>query len=378
MAKQRKFPTEEEIAEDMKKRWEQPVRTSPLLAQLFNVPGESSERLATVRLEQIEDFPHHPYKVHNDEKMMELRDSIKANGILEPIILWERPQSQKLVCLAGHRRRMAAELAGMSDIPAIIKSGLTDDQATIIMVDSNHQREVILPSERAFAIYMKNEALKHQGKVAQQDEQLLPPGGKSQNVKKAPYTSQIIAQEEGIGKSTVIKYIRLTKLIPELLDLVDNSVVKDKSLPEMAIKPAVEISYLTPDQQQYFYDTVKTLNKTPSVQQARMIKDMSARNELTQTEVMRVLIEDKPNQKETIKLDSDALRGYFNGSYTPSQLQAKVTERLDSYERIDNVIKKHTGRNAEMLTEDDKVKIIEVALKEYVLAKNKQDNNKDR
>lgn len=360
MAKKKMTADDLDFVKEKENGSENTVPQSRIYNQIFGVPGESYERLADVNINDIEDFPNHPFKVNIDNEMTELRDSIKQNGVLSPVIIRDNGNG-KYTMLAGHRRKKAASLAGMMSVPAIIKSGITDDEAILIMVDSNQQREVILPSERAFALKMKNDAMKRQG--ARNDlkqRELRTPSGRSS------WTSEILAEQEGLGKSSIKNYIRLTHLIPELLDLVDNSVLKNKSMPEMAIKPAVEISYLQPDEQLYFYETVKTLSKTPSVQQARMIKEMSAKNALTQTEVMKILIEDKPNQKETVKVDSERLGSYFRGSYTPRELEGKVFERLESYDRINSIIEKYTPKNKINLTENDKAAFVENTIKFFI------------
>lgn len=198
--------------------------TNAAYASIFSQPAYPDERkteFRVVRRDSLNDFPNHPFKVKIDDEMNDLRDSINDNGVLEPLVVIPNGNNEYTI-LAGHRRCKACELAQISEVPVIIHYGLTDDQATIIMVDSNKQRENILPSERAFAYKMKMDAMNRQGK------------------------RNDLAKEENIGSRQLGNYIRLTHLIPQLLDLVDNDVLKES--PSMAMKPAVEISYLTPDE----------------------------------------------------------------------------------------------------------------------------------
>lgn len=330
MAASNKKKVENDEEFDFGERFIEEHPTNAAYASIFNQPAYPDERkteFRVVRREALHDFPNHPFKVKIDDDMNDLRDSIIDNGILEPLVVTPDGDN-KYTILAGHRRCKACELAKISEVPVIIHYGLTNDQATIIMVDSNKQRENILPSERAFAYKMKMEAMKRQGK------QLVEPGSTSSK------SRDIVAEQEGISGRQLSKYIRLTHLIPQLLDLVDNEVLKES--PSMAMKPAVEISYLTPDEQKYFYDTVKTLHQTPSVEQAKKIKDLSRMGELTQTKVMEILMERKPNQRETVKVDSEKLSSYFKGSYTPKQYEAKVFEQLDGFSKIQDAVYRHT------------------------------------
>lgn len=351
------------------------LQTNPLYTGIFGQPAQvnKEDELVQIPINQLYDFPNHPYKVVNDEKMIELRDSITDNGILSPLLVMPRPQGGYTI-ISGHRRKTASKLAQLANVPAIVKYNLTDDQAVILMVDSNKQRELVLPSERAKAYKMKYDAMKRQAGRPKKDANInIENGGtechKLDNEKIVSPGDTILkarelrAKDEGVGSQTINRYIRLTRLIPQILDLVDNDALKLS--PSMALKPAVEISYLTPDEQKYFYDTVKVLEKTPSHQQAIMMKQMSARRELTQTAVMQILQEQKPNQKETVKIDTNRLYTYFdNTAYTPKEFESMVFERLDGYEKIKNAIESHLPNGKDM-TDDELATIADNALKAY-------------
>ncbi len=327
---------------------------SAYYSALFGTPANGdSERFEfrKVLRTDLHEFQNHPFKVIVNDEMYDLRDSIIANGILQPLLVTPNSRGGYTI-LAGHRRCKAAELAKISEIPVLIIRGISDDQATIIMVDSNKQREHILPSEKAYAYKMKLEAMSRQGQRT--DLTSSPMGTKLRSADE-------IAQETGDSRNQIHRYIRLTYLIPQLLDLVDNSVTKDGL--GMAFRPAVEISYLTPTEQQYFYETVKILGKVPSVQQALQIKDISRLGELTQSKVMEILVVDKPNQKETAKIDCSKLRDYYGASLSPKEYEAKVFESLDSLKKIRAAIEKHMPTS---LTDDEMVTLTENLLKDYI------------
>lgn len=364
--------------------------TNPLYANMFNQPAtvnaDDSEYRVVPR-NKLHAFPNHPYKVTVDEEMLDLRDSIIDNGILHPLIVRPRADGDYEI-ISGHRRCKAAELAQLSDVPVIIKKSIDDATATILMVDSNKQRELILPSERAFAYKMKMEAMSRQGRRTDLNNELVDPGSTSENLvsqghEVAQTTSaprgrklesrEILAQEEGVGKNTISRYIRLTHLIPQLRDLVDNDALKQS--PSMALKPAVEISYLNTNEQKYFYDTVKALDKTPSVQQATQIKRLSQDGLLTQTDVMNILMADKPNQKETVKMDYERLGGYFNGRLTPKECEKAVFESLDSLNKIRASVDRHIKGT---ITDDELATLVENLLKEYSKSQNKGNRTQER
>lgn len=333
--------------------------TNPMFTSIFNQPAQVDSNEFEYRIinrSELHDFPNHPFKVTIDDEMLELRDSIIDNGILQPLIVIPRREGGYTI-IAGHRRNKGAELAQLSSVPCIIAKNINDAQATIMMVDSNKQREVILPSERAFAYKMKMDAMRRQ--TGRKSKDYLEKNGAPEgpNLK----SRDILAQDEGISKNTVSRYIRLTYLIPQLLDFVDNDILKES--PSMALKPAVEISYLKPEEQKYFYDTVKALNKTPSVQQATLIKNLSKDGELTQTKVMEILIADKPNQRETVKVDYERLGGYFHERLTPKECEGKVFESLDCMAKIRAAVEKHV--QGKTLTDNEMATLIDNLLGKY-------------
>ena len=326
--------------------------TNPMFSSIFNQPASVSDKdfeYRVVQRNELHDFPNHPFKVVVNEEMVDLRDSIIENGILQPLIVAPRNEGGYTI-LSGHRRCKAAELAQISSVPVIITKNINDAQATIMMVDSNKQREVILPSERAKAYKMKMEAMKRQG---QKDFVT--------NGHEVTRTDNLIGSEENMSGRQISRYVRLTYLIPQLLDLVDNDAIKQS--PSMAFRPAVEISYLTPEEQKYFYDTVKTLDKTPSVQQATQIKELSKNGSLTQTRVMEILMADKPNQRETVRMDYDKLRDYYDSSLSPKECENKVFESLDGMKKIRSAVSKHIPKQ---LTDSEMATLIENLLVEHI------------
>lgn len=339
-------------------------QTNPYYTAMFSQPAKvNSEEFEfrTILRNELHDFPNHPFKVKVDNDMFDLRDSIVDNGILQPLIVTPR-MNGGYTLLSGHRRNKAAELAQLDSVPCVIAKNIPDTQAIIMMVDSNKQRELILPSERAKSLQMKMEAMNRQGKRTTNKEEPLAQSAKSYN------SRDIIAESEGIGSRTLGNYIRLNNLIPQLLDLVDNDALKQS--PSMAFRPAVEISYLKPDEQKYFYDTIKALGKTPSVQQATDIKNLSKNGELTQTKVMNILVADKPNQKETVKVDYERLGGYFKESLTPKQCETKVFEKLDAMAKIREVVDKYTKASGKILNDNEVVKLVDNLLGKYAKTQN--------
>lgn len=336
--------------------------TNTLYTQIFNQPamvdGEKCE-YKVLPISKLHEFPNHPFKVDIDDEMQELRDSIYENGVLQPLLV--RPQQNgEYIILSGHRRKAASKMAQLSEVPCVIMKGLTDDQATIIMIDSNQQRENILPSERAFAYKMKFEAMKHQGRKTIPTSSQL--GTKLRS-------DELMAMDIGESKNQIHRYIRLTYLIPQLLDLVDNDVLKKS--PSMAFIPAVEISYLTPEEQKYFYDTVKTLQKTPSVQQAKEIKNLSKQKQLTQTAVMSILVKEKPNQRETVKVDYNRLNKYYKENYSAKEYETKVFESLDSLTKIKLSVNKHI--KGKTLSDPEIATLVDNLLSEYCKTHNRND-----
>lgn len=348
--------------------------TNPLFTEIFNQPAEVDNdefEYKVVSLSELHEFPNHPYKVVVDDAMLDLRDSIVDNGILQPLIVRPRIQGGYTI-ISGHRRQKAASLAKISSVPVIVTKNINDAQATIMMVDSNKQREVVLPSEKAYAYKMRLEAMKRQaGRPSKNNsspvETKLSTG--RADINSVPLGPNLIgtrsndelAVQTGDSTSQIKRYIRLTNLIPQLLDLVDNDTLRVS--PSIAFRPAVEISFLTVDEQKYFYDTVKTLNKTPSVQQATKIKKLSQENKLTQTAVMEILIQDKPNQRETVKFDYQKLGGYFKETLTPSQCESRVFDSLDSLAKIRSSVQKHV--RGKVLTDEEVATLVDNLLTDY-------------
>lgn len=248
------------------------------------------EETKYISINDLEDFKDHPYKVIENEKLQELVKSVKSNGVLSPIIV--RKKENKYEIISGHRRKRACILANIKEIPCIIKN-LNDNEATILMVDSNIQREEILPSEKAFAYKMKLNAQKHQGVkkdiTSVRDEQKLK-----------LTTRDKIALEVGESSSNIRRYIRLTNLVKELLDLVDNK--------KIALSPAVELSYLSEKEQKRIYQNIEFLDITPSYSQTIRMKKLSQLNKLTFEKIDDIMLEEKPNQVEKIKLNSARLK----------------------------------------------------------------------
>ena len=276
---------------------------------------EKQERVEMIDMSQISDFPNHPYQVNDDDEMYNMADSIKENGLIHPVIV--RPkQNGGYEMISGHRRKRANELAGNTKIKAIIRE-LTDDEAIILMVDSNKQRETVLPSEKAFAYKMKLEAEKRQGK--RNDLTSVPLGQKFEMLT----TREKIAEEFGESSSNVQRYIRLTELIPEILELVDEEKIK--------LRPAVEISYLKKDEQEILLDAIETSIAYPSHAQAIRIRKKSEDNTLTADDIYDILDEEKPNQKEQIKFKVDNVRDYFPKGYTTEKMQNVMQKLLEEY-----------------------------------------------
>lgn len=280
------------------------------------------EKIQNIPLNKILHFPNHPFKVRDDEKMFETVESVKKHGVLVPAII--RPLKDGFFqMISGHRRQRASELAQKDEMPCIVRN-LTDEEATIIMVDSNLQREEILPSERAFAYKMKLEAIKKQGRRSDLT---------SSQVATKLDSAEMIGGENGESRDTVYRYIRLTYLIPELLQLVDNHYLKEKDKNRMAISPAVEISYLTQDEQLELLDTIDCLQVTPSHAQAIRIRELSEKGELTTDEINNILSEEKPNQKEQIKFKVDKVKNYFPKGYSIEQMQNVIEKLLENYQK---------------------------------------------
>ena len=275
------------------------------------------EKVLEIPLSELHPFKDHPFKVKDDEAMMETADSIRQYGVLVPAIARPDPGGgYELV--AGHRRHRASELAGKDTMPVIVRD-LDDDAATIIMVDSNLQRESLLPSERAFAYKMKLEAMKHQGE--RMDLTCSQVGNKSAGKK----SSELLAEQVGQSKNQIFRYIRLTELIPKLLDLVDEK--------KIAFNPAYELSFLKKEEQVQLLDAIGSEQATPSLSQAQRLKKFSYEGHLS-IDVMRAILgEEKKSDLDRVTFTSDTLRKYFPKSYTPAKMQETIIRLLERWQR---------------------------------------------
>lgn len=275
------------------------------------------EKVVTLNPAEISDFPNHPFKVKQDEAMAEMVDSVRKYGVLVPALV--RPKEDGgYEMVAGHRRKFAAALAELTEIPCIVRN-LTDDEATIIMVDSNLQRETILPSEKAFAYKMKLDAMKRQGQRSD-----LTSATKLQ--KSAGKTSrEILAEQAGESHEQIRKYIRLTLLIPELLQMVDDG--------KIAFSPAVEFSYLKEQEQRSLLDTMELEDCTPSVAQAKKLKQFSQDGKLTDEVILSIMQEDKPNQKEQFKMPKERISKYFAPGTPAQKIEDTIIKALELYRK---------------------------------------------
>ena len=305
----------------------------------FNLPSvddlfSTEESRAEARLEkvvnlnpsEISDFPDHPFKVRMDAAMQEMAESVKQYGVLVPALV--RPkQGGGYEMVAGHRRKMAAELAQLPEIPCIVRN-LTDDEATIIMVDSNLQREQILPSEKAFAYKMKLDAMKRQGQRS--DLTLSPLATKLDS-------AAILGQKSGESRDQVFRFIRLTHLIPDILELVDNSVLREPEVLQIAMRPAVELSYLRKEEQADLFAIMDEMACTPSHAQAIKMRQMSEAKtgdeRLAKDALVAIMKEEKPNQKEQIKIPKERISKYFAPGTPAQKIEDTIVQALELYRR---------------------------------------------
>ncbi|MFR3919227.1 MAG: ParB/RepB/Spo0J family partition protein [Hominenteromicrobium sp.] len=275
------------------------------------------EKVVTLNPADISDFPNHPFKVKQDEAMAEMADSVKQYGVLVPALV--RPKADGgYEMVAGHRRKCAATLAGITEMPCIVRN-LTDDEATIIMVDSNLQRETILPSEKAFAYKMKLEAIKRQGERT--DLTSSPLDKKLKGLTSA----QQVSQKSGDSQPQIYRYIRLTELIPPMLDMVDSG--------KVAFRPAVELSYLSKEQQQSLYDTMECEDCTPSLAQAIKMKEFSRDGKLSAEVILSIMQEEKPNQREKPAFRDERITRLIPKSIPRGQETDFVIRALEFYNR---------------------------------------------
>ena len=308
----------------------------------FNLPSaddlfSTEEERAEARLEkvvnlspaEISDFPNHPFKVRMDAAMQEMTESVKQYGVLVPTLV--RPKSEGgYEMVAGHRRKKAADLAGLAEIPCIIRQ-LTDEEATIIMVDSNLQREQILPSEKAFAYKMKLDAMKRQGQRT--DLTCEPAAHKLKGAK----SRDLLAEQVGESKDQIRRYIRLTNLIPEILELVDNSVLKNPEMLQIALRPAVELSYLRKEEQADLFSIMDEMDCTPSHAQAIKMRQMSeaktGEERLSKDAMTVIMEEEKGNQKEQFKIPKERISKYFAPGTPAQKIEDTIIKALELYRK---------------------------------------------
>ena len=271
------------------------------------------EKVQEIPLEELHPFAHHPFKVRDDDRMRDTADSIREYGVLVPAIARPRPDGGYEL-IAGHRRKRGCELAGLETMPVIVRE-LDDDAATIIMVDSNIQRENILPSERAFAYQMKLEALKRQaGRPSKENVSQLGTQKRS---------DQIMAEKLGESRNQIQRFIRLTNLIPTLLDMVDSK--------KIAFNPAVALSYLNQDEQAKLVDTMESEQATPSLSQAQRLKKFSQEGKLTKESMLAIMSEEKKPEIGKVTLGTDTLRKYFPTNWTPKQMEDLILKLLNNW-----------------------------------------------
>ena len=271
------------------------------------------ERVQEIPLSELHPFKGHPFKVLDDEAMQKTVESIAQFGVMTPAIARPRPEGGYEI-VAGHRRHHASELAGKETMPVIVRN-MDDDAATILMVDSNLQRETLLPSERAFAFKMKSDAMKHQGMRTDLTSVQLAP----------KLTTAIIGEESGMSSDNVKRYIRLTNLIPVLLDMVDEK--------KIAFNPAVEISYLKPEEQQDFLEAMDYAQSTPSLSQAQRLKKFSQEGKCSLDAMCAIMSEEKKGELDRVTIKHDVLRKYFPKSYTPKQMEDTIIKLLEQWQR---------------------------------------------
>ena len=280
-----------------------------------NRQEEQREQVQQIPIDELHSFTNHPFKVLDDEAMTRTVESIAQYGVLAPLIARPRPDGDGYEIISGHRRQYAAKLAGLETLPVIVRN-MDDNAAVLLMVDSNLQRENILPSERAFAYKMKLEALKNQG--ARSD--LTSP-----QVAAKFRSDEAVAKDQGISGDTVRRYIRLTNLIPEMLDLVDQK--------KISFNPAVELSYLDENQQRDFLEAMDGTQNAPSVSQAQQLKKMAQCGEFTYEKAFDILGQEKKSEQDTVTIKNDILRKYFPRSYTPRQMEEKIIQLLDAWQK---------------------------------------------
>ena len=276
---------------------------------------EQREQVQQIPIDALHPFTNHPFKVLDDEAMTRTVESIAQYGVLAPLIARPRPDGDGYEIISGHRRQYAAKLAGLDTLPVIVRQ-MSDDAAVILMVDSNLQREHILPSERAFAYKMKLDAIKNQGTRSDLT---------STQVVSKLRSNEKLGAENNQSRETVRRFIRLTNLIPELLDMVDNKTV--------SFNPAVELSYLSPEQQQEVIRAMDDTQNFPSVSQAKRIKKLAQDGTFTTETVVAIMGEEKKSELDTVTIKNDTLRKYFPRSYTPKQMEDTIIKLLEQWQK---------------------------------------------
>ena len=278
-----------------------------------NRQEEQREQVQQIPINELHPFTNHPFKVLDDEAMTRTVESIAQYGVLAPLIARPRPDGDGYEIISGHRRQYAAKLAGLDTLPVIVRQ-MSDDAAVILMVDSNLQREHILPSERAFAYKMKLDAIKNQG--ARSD---LTSTQVAQKL-----SVEKVGDDAGVSKDTIRRFIRLTNLVPELLDMVDEK--------KISFNPAVELSYLDESQQRDFLEAMDGTQNAPSVSQAQQLKKMAQCGEFTYEKAFDILGQEKKSEQDTVTIKNDILRKYFPRSYTPRQMESIIIKLLDQWQ----------------------------------------------
>ena len=281
-----------------------------------NRQEEQREQVQQIPIDELHPFTNHPFKVLDDEAMTRTVESIAQYGVLAPLIARPRPDGNGYEIISGHRRQYAAKLAGLDILPVIVRQ-MSDDAAVILMVDSNIQREHILPSERALAYKMKLDAMRRtSGRPSKENVSQIGTQKRS---------DQIMAEELGESRNQIQRFIRLTNLVPELLDMVDEK--------KISFNPAVELSYLDESQQRDFLEAMEDTQNAPSLSQAQQLKKMAQQGEFSYEKAFDVMGQEKKSEKDTVTIKNETLRKYFPRSYTPKQMEEKIIQLLDAWQK---------------------------------------------
>ena len=281
-----------------------------------NRQEEQREQVQQIPIDELHPFTNHPFKVLDDEAMTRTVESIAQYGVLAPLIARPRPDGDGYEIISGHRRQYAAKLAGLDTLPVIVRQ-MSDDAAVILMVDSNLQREHILPSERALAYKMKLDAMRRtSGRPSKENVSQIGTQKRS---------DQIMAEELGESRNQIQRFIRLTNLVPELLDMVDEK--------KISFNPAVELSYLDESQQRDFLEAMEDTQNAPSLSQAQQLKKMAQQGEFSYEKAFDVMGQEKRSEKDTVTIKNETLRKYFPRSYTPKQMEEKIIQLLDAWQK---------------------------------------------